>query len=130
MVVDAAERILLVKRAAPPREGLWCLPGGFMELGETPEQTALRELQEESGLAGQIEALLGITSQESPMYGSVLITGFLVRGYTGTLTAGDDASAADFFPMDGLPEIAFGSHRRFVRLYHAEHAGLPSAGRK
>ena len=59
VVVDGDRQILLVKRSIEPKSGQWCLPGGFMELGEKPEQAALRELKEETGLSGRIEKLLG-----------------------------------------------------------------------
>ncbi len=47
VILDAAHRVLLLRRAD---EGIWCLPKGTMEAGETPEGTALREIEEESGL--------------------------------------------------------------------------------
>ena len=124
-MVDEAERILLVKRGAPPRKGFWCLPGGFMELEESPEETALRELREEAGITGRIDALLGVVSQRSRHYGGVLIVGFLVKSHTGELRAGDDAADAAFFAPDALPELAFESHRRFIRIYRAAYAGTP-----
>ena len=122
VVVDSKERILLVKRSVEPRKGFWCLPGGFMELGETPERAALRELNEETGLSGKIEMLLGVTSNQSDLYDTVLMIGYLVKNYTGTLKAGDDASDAACFHPDQLPEIAFKSHSRFIRIYYAAYA--------
>ena len=49
VVVEKSGDLLLVKRRVEPKKGFWCLPGGFMELGESPEQGALRELREETG---------------------------------------------------------------------------------
>jgi 8-oxo-dGTP pyrophosphatase MutT (NUDIX family) len=46
VTIDDAERILLVKRSVDPKKGFWCLPGGFMELDETPEGAGL------TGVAG------------------------------------------------------------------------------
>ena len=51
--------ILLVKRAFEPAKGEWSLPGGFIELGETPEDAAVRELNEETYLKGDVVFLLG-----------------------------------------------------------------------
>ncbi|MBW1956251.1 MAG: NUDIX hydrolase [Deltaproteobacteria bacterium] len=122
VVVDDRDRILLVKRSVEPMKGYWCLPGGFVELHETPEDGALRELYEETGLSGKITRLLGVTTNPSPQYHSVLMIGYLVRTYQGIAHAGDDASDAAYFASDGLPEIAFDSHRRFIRIYYAAYS--------
>jgi 8-oxo-dGTP diphosphatase len=121
VVVDNRNRVLLVKRSVAPKKGFWCLPGGFMELGESPEKAALRELKEETGLSGRIEMLLGVSSNPSAQYHTVLMVGYLIRQYTGTLTAGDDADDAVYFHYDELPEIAFESHARFIRMYYASY---------
>ena len=122
VVVDNKERILLVKRSAEPKIGFWCLPGGFIELGETPEQGALRELKEETCLSGKIEMLLGVTTNISPKYHSVLMVGYLVKNYNGILKPGDDASDAAYFNFNDLPEIAFESHMSFIRIYYSAYA--------
>ncbi len=122
VVVDNRNRVLLVKRSVEPQKGFWCLPGGFMELGETPEKAALRELKEETGLSGQIDMLLGVSSNSSAQYHTVLMVGFLVKSYTGTLVAGDDADDAASFYYDELPEIAFESHAKFIRIYYTAYS--------
>ncbi len=94
-------------------------PGGFIELGEAPEKSALRELKEETGLTGQIHKLLGVDTNHSDRYGTVLIVGYLVKKYTGTLRADDDASDAGYFHAEKLPEIAFDSHMNFIRKYYS-----------
>lgn len=114
VVIDPASRLLLTKRSVDPKKGLWCLPGGFMELAEAPEESALRELHEETGISGVIRSLLGVRSNHSDRYGTVLIVGYLITDYSGALTPGDDAEEADFFTPDGLPEIAFESHEFFI----------------
>ena len=121
VVSDNKEKILLVKRSAAPKIGFWCLPGGFVELGETPDQGALRELKEETGLSGKIEMLLGVTINNSPKYHSVLMLGYLIKNYTGILKAGDDASDAAYFDYENLPEIAFKSHLQFIRIYYSAY---------
>jgi len=114
--------VLLVKRSVEPKIGFWCLPGGFMELNETPEQAALRELEEETGLVGKIEVLLGLYATPSALYHTILMLGYLIKSYTGTLVAGDDAMDAAWFLFDELPEIAFESHLNFIRIYNAGYA--------
>jgi len=127
VTVDARQQVLLVKRAIDPKKGLWCLPGGFMELKETPEGAGLRELQEETGLVGKIDRLLGVTAHDSQLYGTVFVTGFLVSSFSGNLVAGDDADEAGWFTAGNLPEIAFASHQKFIRCYYTAYANSPSS---
>ena len=122
VVVDNKDRVLLVKRSVEPKKGFWCLPGGFMELGETPEQGALRELKEETGLAGRIDMLLGVLANPSAQYHTVLMVGYLVKSYSGNLIAGDDANDVAHFYYNALPEIAFESHSSFIRMYYAAYS--------
>jgi len=125
VVPDDKGRVLLVKRNVDPRAGYWCLPGGFMELGETPEASALRELKEETGLSGRIGTLLGITSSPSDQYDTVIVVAYSIREYSGSPVAGDDASDVAYFGPDELPEIAFGNHAEFIRRYYAMTALNP-----
>ncbi|MBS0013249.1 MAG: NUDIX domain-containing protein [Desulfobacterales bacterium] len=119
VVVDKDDRILLVKRNIEPKTGWWCLPGGFLETGESPEQGALRELREETGICGKIDMLLGVLTNEGRFYKAILMIGFLVRNFSGTAHAGDDADQAAWFDKDRLPEIAFNSHLSLIRIYYA-----------
>jgi len=127
VTIDEHERLLLVRRSVDPKKGWWCLPGGFMELRETPEEAGLRELVEETGLAGKINMLLGVTSNHSAQYDTVLMTGFLIRSYSGYLYAGDDAEDARWFAHEELPEIAFDSHKKFIKLYYSAYANPDSS---
>lgn len=115
VVFDETKGLLLVKRNVPPKQGCWALAGGFMELSESIESAALRELQEETGLSGTVDRLLGVIANDSLLYGTVLIVGYLVTDYAGELLAGDDAEKAAFFPVDDIPEIAFSSHSEFIQ---------------
>lgn len=121
VVSDPYRRVLLVKRRVPPREGFWCLPGGFMELDETPEQAALRELEEETGIKGKIDILLGVGAHSGRVYKTVLMMGYLVSEFEGEPVAGDDASDVAFFAAHNLPDIAFDSHRSFIRIFFSAY---------
>jgi 8-oxo-dGTP diphosphatase len=116
VVINNREQILLVRRSVEPKIGHWCLPGGFMELGETPEEAALRELLEETGLRGKIDMLLGVTHALNDTYDSILMVGYLIKSTTGSLRPGDDASEARWFNSDHLPDVAFRSHKKFIRM--------------
>lgn len=120
VVLDQAQRTLLVKRSVEPKKGYWCLPGGFVELDESPDNAALRELKEETGLSGQIESLLGVMATPNSEYGTVLMVGYRVKTYTGALLAGDDADDAAYFSRDALPEIAFESHKAFIKIAYGK----------
>lgn len=124
VVVDDKERLLLTKRGVEPKIGQWCLPGGFVELGESPEDAALRELREETGLTGKIIMLLGAAIDPHPDYHTVLITSYLVRDFSGELKAGDDVTEAAFFSPDALPPIAFKTHRHFIRNYFSSYSSF------
>ena len=119
VLVDDHQRLLLVKRRVAPKQGMWCLPGGFVECGETPEQAAVRELQEETGLTGRINTLIGVTTSPGTLYQSILLIGYLVTCYSGSAVAGDDASDVDFFDKKNSPDIAFESHQSFIRICYS-----------
>ena len=112
---NAQGEVLLVKRAVNPKKGHWCLPGGYLELDETPAEGAMRELHEETGLNGDIGRLLGAIQAHSDLYGFLVMVGYWVDVYDGNLVAGDDAQAARFFPVHALPQVAFRSHRWFIK---------------
>jgi 8-oxo-dGTP diphosphatase len=97
VVFDGADRLLLIRRAKEPFTDRYALPGGFVDVGETVEAAALRELKEETGIDGCIEGLVGVYSDPArdPRAHNVSVA-FLVEAVGGVLRAGDDASAAAF----------------------------------
>ena len=115
VVFDSEGRILLVLRNREPGAGEWALPGGFVENGESPEDAAKRELQEETGLQAHGPELIDVIYQESAFYGTcLLIIGYRFERFEGDITPGDDASDARFFPVHELPPLAFESHMTIV----------------
>jgi ADP-ribose pyrophosphatase YjhB (NUDIX family) len=115
-VLDDFRRVLLVKRKFPPNEGMWCLPIGFAELGETIAEAALRELLEETGITGRTVRLIDADSWKSTFYGDLLVVTFEVEKLLGLETPGDDAEEVDYFPIDRLPPLAFPSNEKAIRL--------------
>lgn len=116
LVLNENSELLLVKRMFEPNPGEWALPSGYMEVNLSPEENALAELEEETGLTGEISHCIGWHYGHSPIYHRVLSIGFRVRATGGCLQAGDDALEARFFPLDALPPICFASHRKFINL--------------
>ena len=114
--------VLLVKRKVEPGTGGWCLPGGFIEIGETPEQAALRELSEETGLHGRNPHLIGVETHLNGFYGDVLIIGFAVELQDYLPHPSDDAGAALFFPCARRPQLIFRVHENFLRAWEKINA--------
>jgi ADP-ribose pyrophosphatase YjhB (NUDIX family) len=116
-ILDSSRRILLVKRSRPPFKGMWCLPTGFAEAGESIEDATLRELEEESGIKGRIVKLLDVDSYKSRFYGDLLFLTFVVEEVGGKLAAGGDSEQARFWPVNKLPPLAFPPNKRALDAY-------------
>lgn len=116
LVLDSDRRVLLVKRKYLPNRGMWCLPIGFAEMGETIAEAALRELCEETGLTGRVSRLIDADSWRSDFYGDVLVVTFEVEKVSGAETPGDDAEDVSYFAIDRLPPLAFPSNEKAIRL--------------
>ncbi len=115
-------RLLLVRRAVAPCLGRLSLPGGFMELTETAEECAARELLEETGLrAGRLE--LVAVERDDTAYGSVVLLAYAASALEGEQAAGDDASEVLWVPLAEVPPLAFRAHDRLVRRIR-EASGL------
>jgi ADP-ribose pyrophosphatase YjhB (NUDIX family) len=107
VALDGRGSILLIRRANPPAQGLWSLPGGRVEPGEDTRDAVLRELLEETGVAGEVGPLVGLVRREAPGGDEYVIHDFLVRvASDAPLTAGDDALEAAWFPLEGLAALA------------------------
>ena len=108
VVVDAKNRVLLVRRKYPPFKGQYALPGGFVEIGETVENACRRELLEETGVkAGKLQ-LLGVYSDpgRDPRGHTCTVT-FLTRVRSAIAKAGDDAAAAEWIEDWSGIDLAF-----------------------
>jgi ADP-ribose pyrophosphatase YjhB (NUDIX family) len=100
-------RILLCRRAIEPRSGYWTLPAGYMELGETAEQSACREAREEALAELEIDQLLAAYS--IPRIGQVQLMFRAQLLNPDTIGAGPESREVALFAWDDLPwdELAF-----------------------
>jgi 8-oxo-dGTP diphosphatase len=103
-------RVLLVKRAHPPIQGQWSIPGGVLEVGERVRQAADREAREETGLIVETREMLGVyervllDDEGQVQYHYVLID-FLCRPVGGELRAASDAADVRWFTREELPPL-------------------------
>jgi ADP-ribose pyrophosphatase YjhB (NUDIX family) len=112
-LLRVGERILLSRRAAPPRVGCWTIPGGFVEPGETAQQAALRELEEEAGVRVSGARLTAV--YEMPQIAQILL---LFSACLGSCAphAGSESCEVGLFDPRRVPwdELAFATDRRTV----------------
>ena len=109
-------KVLLIRRRVPPEKGKWSIPAGFLDRGENPKETAVREALEETNLIVEIEELIDV--YHNPVAngpGASIFILYQARLLGGELCAGDDASDAAFFSLDELPELAFASTRDAIK---------------
>lgn len=120
--------LVLVRRKFEPYVDWWCLPGGFMEHTEHPEDSAKREVLEETGLHIEIDRLVGA---HSPGRGiNVVILFYLARPASGILAPGDDASEVRAFKLNEVPDnIAFELHRKMVSKWFESNGSFVDAVR-
>jgi 8-oxo-dGTP diphosphatase len=106
---EGALRVLLVKRAAPPFQGQFAIPGGFVHDGESLEEAAARELREETGVGDvYLEQLYSFGEPKRDPRGRVItVAYFALISSDRSLQAGTDAAEADWWAMDRLPPLAF-----------------------
>ena len=123
-LVPMGSGIVLVKRKFEPYIDWWCLPGGFIESTEHPEESAIREVFEETGLNITVNRLL---AAQAPGRGiNVVILFYLAHEASGNLLAGDDAKDVGAFKLHELPDnIAFDLHRRMIAGFFGQNGGLP-----
>lgn len=114
VILNEQNEIVVIKRKFEPNPGEWALPSGYIEIDQSPEQAAIDEMLEETGLIGEVVKFLDYKPNPSPIYEMVISFGFLMKVVGGKLQAGDDAVEARYVPLDQLPEICFASHRYFI----------------
>lgn len=125
-VIVREEQILLIKRSD---NGLWAIPGGLVEVGETLAEAAERELWEETGIHGQVTKLLGIfdsrlwhSKTKAHLYHAI----FLAETTNLTPQTSIEATEVSFFGEDNLPELAHGHHQRVPLIFKILRGEIPA----
>lgn len=115
-VAARGNEIMLIKRAHEPFSGYWCLPGGMMNVGETIEQTAVREVFEETGAVAKIVSLIGVYSgpHRDPR-GTSLTTAFLMKFVKMKGNPDQEVSEVKFFPTNKIPKSLGFDHANIIK---------------
>lgn len=121
-------KVLLIERGNEPFKGKWALPGGFMEIGETAEECARRELYEETGMdcAGLTQFHTFSDVHRDPRERVVSIAFYTITEIS-EVAGRDDAAKARWFPLDGIPELAFDHEKILGMAMRLCAARLPGA---
>ena len=115
LVFDEAGRLLLLRHTYKGRYP-WGLPGGGMGRGETTAEATLRELREEAGLHGTIQALIGV---ETHPHRLVIEVFYLCRAHGGEFRPNAEIAACGYFALDALPPDLEPRLRRIILAYAA-----------
>ncbi len=102
-------KVLLIQRGNEPFKGYWAFPGGFMNMDETTEQCAVRELEEETGLKVTEIKQIGAYSKvdRDPRGRTVTVAYLAIIDKVENVKGLDDAAKAQWFPISDLPKLAF-----------------------
>lgn len=111
---DHPGRIVLIERRHEPLG--WALPGGFVDIGETVEEAAVREAWEETGLRVRLTGMLGVYSDPARDPRGHNCSVVFVGEAWGAASAGDDAANAGLFAAEDPPPLAF-DHARILADY-------------
>ena len=113
---EAEPKVLLIERGDEPFKGCWAFPGGFMNMDETTEQCAIRELEEETGLTVSGLHQIGAYSKvdRDPRGRAVTVAYLAIIDVPMAVKGQDDAAKAQWFPLTALPELAF-DHDEIMR---------------
>ena len=106
---EAAPRVLLIQRGFDPYKGCWAFPGGFLDMDETTEQCAVRELEEETGLKVTDVHQIGAYSKvdRDPRGRTITVAYLAFMDEAAEVCGLDDAAKASWFKLSELPPLAF-----------------------
>lgn len=109
-------KVLLVERGVEPYKGKWAFPGGFMQIDETVEECARRELEEETGLKNaSVEQFYTFSDVNRDPRERVITVAHYALVRLSEVKGGDDAASAQWFAENEIPSLAF-DHDRILRM--------------
>lgn len=116
MTKEERPQVLLIQRGFDPFKGCWAFPGGFMNMDETTEQSAIRELEEETGLVvTELHQIGAYSKVDRDPRGRTITVAYLAMIDAPVEVHGqDDAAKAEWWPIDKLPALAF-DHEDIMR---------------
>jgi 8-oxo-dGTP diphosphatase len=117
VLIGRDSRLLLNRRAIQPGLGKWSFPSGYVNRGEILEEAAAREVQEETGLLVQINALFGVYSERG---NAVVLVVYTADDTPGEPAAGPEVSEVGWFTPDDLPPLAFPHDHAIIARWSAE----------
>ncbi len=120
VVISRGERILLNRRAIDPGRGRWSFPSGYVDLGESTESAAVREVKEETGYDVRLSGLVGVYSNASRPVVFIVYGGEVVGGEPAPC---EEVEAVELFEPGNLPVLAFEHDPQIVRDWHSWHHG-------
>ena len=129
---EAEPKVLLIQRGDQPFKGGWAFPGGFMNMDETTEQCAIRELEEETGLRLLKVQQIGAYSKvdRDPRGRTVTVAYLAIVDEPIAVTGQDDAAKAEWWPLSDLPHLAFDHYdimQDAIKVYAQEMEGNEKA---
>lgn len=126
VIAQATREVLLIQRGIEPFKGCWAFPGGFMNMDETTEQCAVRELEEETGLRVSSLRQIGTYSKvdRDPRGRTITVAYLALIDAPVSVKGQDDAAQAQWFPLSALPPLAF-DHAEIMQDV-ISHGGLTS----
>lgn len=114
-VVTKGGKILLTERMIEPNKGAMCLPGGFVDRGETTEHAIVREVFEETGVRAKIISLIGVYSDpKRDPRGHIVSVSYLMRATSGAPRGSDETKNVAFHDIKHIPRLGF-DHNKIVR---------------
>ena len=126
------DKVLLVRERS---DGKWTLPGGWVDVGDSPASAVEREIREESGYLAKAVKLAALFDKNNPAHGHppsilhIFKLFFLCEITGGTATLSNETDGVDFFPVNSLPPLSIGrtTQSQIARLYeHHLNRSLPT----